>query len=334
MIDQLILNELRKITPEEARALEGNQEYNRELYQAPSQTAGTDSTPGPIFDAQKLMDSGRLITIRKHTRFVHFPKHSHNYVEVIYMCTGKTRHIINGNEVLLEEGDILFLNQNAIQEIYPAGEDDIAVNFIILPAFFDYALQMLEVGENPLRSFVIDCMRGENRPSAYLHFKVRDVLPIQNLIENLIWTLMNKQQNNRSINQATMGLLLMQLTNYAYTAETDHMSEGEKLVITVLSYIETHYKDGELSILADRLHYDLYFLSREIKRLTGENYTILLQNKRLSQAAYFLTHTKMSIADISIAIGYENISYFHRIFQKKYGMTPRHYRISHQFSTS
>ena len=73
--------------------------------------------------------------MRPHTRFVNFPKHKHNYVEVIYMCQGTTTHILNGSKVILEAGDLLFLNQNAEQEILPAGEQDIAVNFIVLPEF-------------------------------------------------------------------------------------------------------------------------------------------------------------------------------------------------------
>lgn len=51
------------------------------------------------------------------------------------MCQGTTTHIVNGNQVVLEQGDLLFLNQNAVQEILPAGEYDIAVNFIVLPEF-------------------------------------------------------------------------------------------------------------------------------------------------------------------------------------------------------
>ena len=97
--------------------------------------------------------------------------------------------------------------------------------------------------------------------------------------------------------------------------------------MTVLSYIEEHYRDGELSELAGELHYDLYWLSREIKRRTGATYTELVQEKRLSQAAYLLTNTAMSVMDIGLAVGYENMSYFHRIFQKKYGTTPRKYRV-------
>ena len=55
------------------------------------------------------------------------------------MCQGTTTHILNGSKVILEAGDLLFLNQNAEQEILPAGEQDIAVNFIVLPEFFDTA---------------------------------------------------------------------------------------------------------------------------------------------------------------------------------------------------
>lgn len=83
-----------------------------------------------------------MIQVRPHTRFVHFPAHTHNYIEVIYMCQGTTTHIVNGNQVVLEQGDLLFLNQNAVQEILPAGEYDIAVNFIVLPEFFNTAFSM------------------------------------------------------------------------------------------------------------------------------------------------------------------------------------------------
>lgn len=316
-----LLRELRKITPEEQRILDGKNEIEKELY-----VSSEDNT----FDARKLLESGKLITVRPHTRFVHFPAHTHNYVEVIYMCSGNTRHIVNGNEVFLEQGELLFLNQHAVQEIYPAGEEDIAVNFIILPEFFDDALRMMEAEENMLRQFVIDCLRGENGSAGYLHFKVADVLPVQNLVENLIWTILHRQPNKRSINQVTMGLLFLQLMNQIDRVETDETDEAQRFMMTVLSYIEEHYRDGELSDLARELHYDLYWMSREIKKRTGKTYTELVQARRLSQAAYLLTNTAMTVMDIGLAVGYENMSYFHRIFQKRYGMTPRRYRVAEQ----
>ncbi len=313
-----LLRELQKITPEEERLLNGKSGIEKTLYMS----AETD-----IVDAKKLLEEGKMIQIRTHTRFVHFPRHTHNYIEVIYMCSGSTRHVINGEDVILRQGELLFLSQTATQEIYPAGEGDIAVNFIVLPEFFEYGLTMMEPEENQLRSFVIDCLRGEKEASGYLHFKVADVLPVQNLVENLIWTLWNRQPNKRRTNQATMGLLFLQLMNHMDRMETDGRAGQQKLVISVLSYIEDHYREGELTELANSMHYDVYWLSREIKNRTGKTYTELVQTKRLSRAAYLLAATGMSVAEISEAVGYDNVSYFHRIFQKKYGMTPRKYRI-------
>jgi YesN/AraC family two-component response regulator len=243
------------------------------------------------------------------------------------MCSGSTHHVINGIDVILNQGELLFLNQSATQEIYPAREQDIAVNFIILPEFFEYGLQMIGKEENLLRDFIIECLKGTHSSSGYLHFKVADVLPIQNLIENLIWTIKNKQPNKRSTNQVTMGLIFLQLMNYMDKLETDEEHSQQKLIIQVLSYIEEHYKDGGLTELAKKLHYDRYWLSKEIKKRMGLNYTDLVQTKRLNQAAYLLQNTSLSVLDIAMAVGYDNVSYFHRIFQKKFGVTPRRYRV-------
>ena len=76
------------------------------------------------------------------------------------MCQGKTTHIVNGNQVVLEQGDLLFLNQNAVQEILPAGEYDIAVNFIVLPEFFNTAFSMIGAEENQLKDFLVGAMSG------------------------------------------------------------------------------------------------------------------------------------------------------------------------------
>ena len=125
-----------------------------------------------------------------------------------------------------------------------------------------------------------------------------------------------------------MGLLFMQLTNYLDRMESDDSSGRQQLILKVLRYVENHYGDGELTDLADQLHYDVYWLSKEIKKRTGMNYTELVQNRRLSQATFLLSTTTLAVAEIAQAVGYDNISYFHRLFRKKYGMSPRDYRIN------
>ena len=258
-----ILEKLQQITPEEQRILSGEKTIEKEIYMEENSN---------VIDATKLLEAGKLIQVRTHTRFIHFPEHTHNYVEMIYMCSGSTHHVINGEDVILKQGELLILNQNAVQEIYPAGEGDVAVNFIILPEFFDRSVSMIEQ-ENILRDFLLSALSGSTSLYSYLHFSA-------------------------------------------------------KFIIQVLSYVEEHYKSGELTELAEELRFDIYWLSKEIRKRTGKTYTDLVQAKRLSQAAYLLRTTAMNVMDISMAVGYDNISYFHRIFQKKYGMTPRRYRIS------
>lgn len=318
-MNEALLTALAVITDEERELLSGRREIDRSLYMH-----GTSAE----VDSALLLDAGKLITIRPHTRFVRFPRHTHNYVEMVYMCKGHTRHIINGTKVLLSEGELLLMRQNATQEIEAAGEDDIAVNFIIQPQFFDTAIHMMDESENSIRDFLVGCLRGDKSGTGYLHFRVADILPIQNLVENLIWTLVNAQPNKRSINQLTMGLLFLQLVNHTETLRTDPHFAHEQLMLQVLRYVEEHYAEGSLEALAAQLNYDVCFLSRAIKRETGQNFTVLIQNKRLRQAAYLLRSTAMRVIDISASVGYENISYFHRIFRAHFGMTPHKYRTS------
>ena len=109
-------------------------------------------------------------------------------------------------------------------------------------------------------------------------------------------------------------------------AEADYKSKEAADILQILKYIEENYKNSILSEEAKLLHYDFYWLSHEIKNRTGKTYTELLQDKRLSQAAYLLKSTKIGVDEISKAVGYENKSYFHRIFAKQFGMSPKKYR--------
>ena len=318
-MNQEILDRLGVITDEEREIINGRTEIDRNRY-----TEGRDL----VIDSKKMLEHGKMISIRPHTRFVHFPKHKHNYIEVIYMCKGETVHYIDGEKVVLKTGELLFLNQHATQEILPAGEEDIGINFIILPEFFDTAFEMMGEEENLLRDFLVGCLCFDPRYASYLHFQVADVLPVQNLVENMVWTLLSDQPNKRSINQITMGLLFLQLMHY--TDKISHTLESfeQKLIFQVLTYIDENYKDGELTELSALLSYNIYWLSRAIKRLTGRTYKELLQVKRLNQASVLLLNTRLSVTDISIAVGYDNTSYFHRIFRNYYGMSPKEYRAS------
>ncbi len=101
----------------------------------------------------------------------------------------------------------------------------------------------------------------------------------------------------------------------------------QSLMIKLLNYIETEYKDAALSEFASSNGMDIYSMSRLIKRHFKKSFKDLLIEKRMQQAAFLLSTTKMTILDISLAVGYENSSYFHRSFQKFFDMSPRSYRL-------
>lgn len=215
------------------------------------------------------------------------------------------------------------LGQNARQSIDAAGEEDVAVNFIVRPAFFSGTLPFLGEEETPLRRFVVSCLTGENE-AGYLLFRVSDVPSIQNLVENLLYTLLEDTPNKRGILQMTMGLLFAQLLNHTETLQFE--TQEQNAVFSALRYVEEQYRDGSLTEIAARLHYELPSLSRLIRQKTGKNYTELMQEKRLSQAAWLLRNTDKNVDEIANSVGYENLSYFHRLFAARFGQSPKKYR--------
>ena len=193
-----------------------------------------------------------------------------------------------------------------------------------MPEFFSTPLSLVGEEETPLHTFLIGCLCGKNVGSGYLHFEVADVPQVQNLLENLIWILLENNQAKRKMSQMTMALLLLQLL--AKTEKLSNSNPEESVIWQVLRYVENRYADGSFADLCDQLHYDPSWLSREIKRKTGKTYTQLVQEKRLAQAAFLLKNTMRNIDDIALAVGYENISYFHRLFAKTFEKSPKHYR--------
>lgn len=316
MISKEILTKLSEETEEEKKILIGDGSIEKKLY--------TDNAEF-VIDSSHLLEKGKLVEIRPHTRFVQFPAHRHNYIELIYMCSGSTTHIINGNKIKLSTGEILLLSQNCLQEVMPAGYNDIAINFIILPEFFA-SNATFPAEESVVGDFLVNCLTKANSFSEYLHYRVSELLPIQNLVENMIWCRLNPQQFGRSILENTMSLLFLQLMNYTNTIRGAKDEYDKKLILKSLTYIEKNFKTASLTELSQNLNQSVFIMSRLIKQYTGKTYNDLLKTKRLNQAAYLLTHTRLDIASISVEVGYDNRSYFYRIFKEKFGATPKEYR--------
>ena len=216
-----------------------------------------------------MLKEGRLIAVRTHTRFVYFPAHRHNFVEVLYVCEGSLTNIIDGKKVVVNKGELLFLNQFTKHEILKAGQNDIAINFMVLPEFFDVAYSMTG-NDNMLADFLVNVLRQDEERGEYLHFKVAEVLQIQNLLENIIYSLVTGRGNQNRINQTTMGLIFMYLVESVQYVEMRLPNQYENMIsMTTLDYIEQKYRTATLTELCTRLHLPMHVLSKMIKKNSG-----------------------------------------------------------------
>ena len=62
------------------------------------------------------------------------------------------------------------------------------------------------------------------------------------------------------------------------------------------------------------------------KNTMGTTFTNYLNDYRLTLSSRLLVSSDSSILDIAAEAGFENLSYFNRLFKKRFGVTPREYR--------
>ncbi len=316
-----LLKELMVISEEEKKYKAGQGMVETQLYTG----AALDE-----IDRERLLERGRLITVRPHSRFVDFPEHRHNYVEIMYVVQGSITHYIEGKELTLKKGDVLLLNQHVTHAIKRAEYEDIGINFIALPEFFEVPLTMLNE-KNVLAEFLIGALRQKNPVSHYLLFRLKENAQVENLMENMIESMLHKHANEDIMNQYSMGLVFLYLLNHLENlSHNSSMDYKEAVIQAVLEYIHSDCRNANLTKIAEDTHQSVTVLSRLIKTKTGYTFQQLLQRKRFQTAVHLLLDTNLSIEDIALDVGYENQSYFFRQFKSRYGMTPRKYRMEHR----
>ncbi|HIW84059.1 MAG TPA: AraC family transcriptional regulator [Candidatus Dorea gallistercoris] len=293
----------------------------------------TKNSGDTVVDAEVVMRPMTLIDILKQPRFVDLPRHTHNYMEVVYMCSGSTTHVIDdGTEITLNTGELLFIQQGTSHSVSAAGYHDIAVRFVIRPAFLQYPLSMLHE-DTVLRRFIERAAEDDRESGDYLQFHLQEMPEAENLLENMTRMLLKRRRNSRQILQATMGVLLLELSGRTYKITVGAPSSYEQsVVLEALNYIETQYQTASLGKFCAERNLPDYYISRLMKRYSPYTFTQYLQRRRLLQAAYMLTETKEPVENIIVAVGYENSSHFHRLFKETYGMTPKEYRKKYTMS--
>lgn len=114
--------------------------------------------------------------------------------------------------------------------------------------------------------------------------------------------------------------LLLQYSKKNTSFETGNPSDKLK---NVLDYIEMHFAEPiSVSELAKLIFYSDYHFMRFFKKHMNMTCVEYINNLRLEKSVELFEQGNTSILDVSLSVGFHNLSYFHRAFKKKYHMTP------------
>lgn len=112
--------------------------------------------------------------------------------------------------------------------------------------------------------------------------------------------------------------------------------EKDRLLIACKDYIDSHFME-ELTVekLAERSHMSISGFAHQFKKIFGFPPIQYIIRRRIGEAQRLLFTTDLSITEVSVRVGYDNISYFNNQFKRFAGMSPQNYRKSkvgaHQF---
>lgn len=115
------------------------------------------------------------------------------------------------------------------------------------------------------------------------------------------------------------------LTSSSFVNES--FSYNSRRIEKAFTFMKANYeKNITLDDIAKIVSMTEVGFSRFIKKRTGKTFIDSLNDIRLGHASRHLIDTTLTIAEISYRCGFNNLSYFNRIFKKRYNCTPKEFR--------
>ena len=105
------------------------------------------------------------------------------------------------------------------------------------------------------------------------------------------------------------------------------LSQKSERLKQIIEYIRKNYSTQlTIAAMADEFHMSEKYFSRYFRNATGQNFTAYLNTIRIKQACTLLRETDRTVLEIAFECGYENVSYFNRVFRSQMGISPLQYR--------
>lgn len=258
--------------------------------------------------------------------YFEFKWHYHPEFELTYIVKGSGYRIVGNTYEYFKEGDLVLLGSN-LPHTWTGKSNQASHSEAIVIQFSSEMFHSLLVYEEAEHVFNMlkDAAMGLNFKSTNEIVKKIDKVLSSNRFEKII----------------NLILLLNKLSKESYkiispnSFHTIVSKKNESRINKVCLFIQHNYnKKLTLQQLADLIHVTESNFCKFFKKTTGKTYTDYLNEIRINEACRLLELTEMTISEIVFEIGFENQSYFNRVFATKKKQTPSQYRKSIKQNTS
>lgn len=245
--------------------------------------------------------------------------HWHEEAELTLITKGSCLYQIDLIDYEIKEGDILFVPPLFLHSIsLGASEEIISETYVFHLNFLGgnstdicstrYLVPMMK------QEFVIPCLITPEHPIYESLLTIFHRLAV--MYDEAV---MGYELSIKSLLLQAVFLLLQYSQK---TASPDIGTPSDKLR-NVLDYIEIHLSESiSVSELAKLCYFSDYHFMRFFKKHMNMTCVEYINNMRLEKSVELFEQGNHSILDVSLSVGFHNLSYFHRAFKKKYHMTP------------
>lgn len=274
-----------------------------------------------------LLPSNPYIYINKNSRFNPVPEHIHSHIEINYVYSGCCQQKINDNEILMQKNQVLLIDTGCPHSIAALGKDDIMISISVQRDFIKKHMFSQFSKDSILSQFFINAINTKTIHNHFLLFHSENNRRIPLFFQELFCECFDPSINSSDILIHLFYLIMAELIN---VYENDLTKEKEfssaSPIVPLIRYIDSNFLTCTQKSVADFFHISPNYVSTLLKKHLGMNYIQIIQEHKLLYAAKLLKNTLLSVTEISLEAGYENINFFYQKFTRKFGCSPKEFR--------
>lgn len=265
------------------------------------------------------------------------PFHVHNFVEIIVPLVGECTVTTKNDELKLKQNDLIIIGNHTIHRVEPIEADAIVVNLTLKDTAFnlnDYHFMNEDRATKKVSSLLFSLLSNETQgENIYRLFRTHQDKKIYLLLEDIIQEYYYPDTQSNQIIRLELLTLFGRLIRSAANEQAMIAGEDDGVInlLSLLLYIEKNYAQITLDDMAQHFGFNPNYLSSYLKKHTGLTFIKLVHLQRVNVAAEYLTYTNAPIEQIALKVGYENPSYFYKMFRKYLELLPTEYREKYSF---